>query len=131
MSVGCGLGGHVLDNDDHIQIKQQQQQQNNNNNNYVDSSYELGGPKYSFLVTEIAIRWFTSLATKSFNKIQQILPILLIHSLLFLTQTFENMSNVCGEFISHLFVSLLPPKLGISDEVIQIAFGYVFVVHIN
>lgn len=114
ISVGCGLGGHVLDNPDHIQIKKPGKP-------YIDSSYELGGSKYSLLVTEIAIRWFTSLATKSFNRVQQILPILLVHCTLFLTNTFENMSNVSAEFISHLFVSLLPPKLGIDDEVIQIA----------
>eukprot|EP00485_Elphidium_margaritaceum_P002536 CAMPEP_0202694492 /NCGR_PEP_ID=MMETSP1385-20130828/8341_1 /ASSEMBLY_ACC=CAM_ASM_000861 /TAXON_ID=933848 /ORGANISM="Elphidium margaritaceum" /LENGTH=3200 /DNA_ID=CAMNT_0049350349 /DNA_START=31 /DNA_END=9633 /DNA_ORIENTATION=+ len=114
ISVGCGLGGHVLENDDHVQVKRPGQA-------YVDSSYQLGGSKYSLLVTEIAIRWFMSLATKSFNKIQQCLPVLMVHCILFLTRGFENMSNVPAEFISHLFVSLLPPKLGIDDEVIQIA----------
>eukprot|EP01084_Bolivina_argentea_P147846 258625_1 len=39
ISVGCGLGGHVLSNPDHIQIR-------HGNEAYIDSSYELGGPKY-------------------------------------------------------------------------------------
>eukprot|EP01083_Nonionella_stella_P028564 78668_1 len=37
ISLGCGLGGHVLSNPDHIQIRR-------GNEAYIDSSYDFGGP---------------------------------------------------------------------------------------
>ncbi|ETO17050.1 hypothetical protein RFI_20284 [Reticulomyxa filosa] len=60
ISVGCGLGGHVLLNPDHIQIAR-------DNSGYTDSSLLLGGEPYAHLVTEVVIRWISSLATRSFD----------------------------------------------------------------
>ncbi|ETO12177.1 hypothetical protein RFI_25193 [Reticulomyxa filosa] len=60
LNVGCGLGGRVLPNPDHVQIVREDQ------NEYVDSSLQLGGGQYAHLVTEVVIRWVSSLIIRSF-----------------------------------------------------------------
>ncbi|ETO09402.1 hypothetical protein RFI_27977 [Reticulomyxa filosa] len=114
INVGCGLGGHVLPNADHIQITQ-------DNDGYTDSSLQLGGEPYAHLVTEIVIRWLTSLVTRNMQRLRCTLPVIMTHSLLFLSKPMEQFANPNSELLSHLFVSLLPPRIGIDDEVVQLA----------
>ncbi|ETO12189.1 hypothetical protein RFI_25192 [Reticulomyxa filosa] len=43
------------------------------------------------------------------------------HSLLFLAKPMEQLANPNAELLSHLFVALIPPRISVDDEVIQLA----------
>ncbi|ETO04375.1 hypothetical protein RFI_33022, partial [Reticulomyxa filosa] len=65
--------------------------------------------------------WEHLRANVDIGRVRSALPILITHSLLFVSSPPRQSANPCAELLSHLFVGLLPPRIVIDDEIIQLA----------